>query len=421
MKRVINTNGVDRTSMYWAYATGQGASAWFSGTTYAQGDIVQTSDNSLWRALSANSGHAPASSPTYWASVDQHGERNVVMRDLYFVGPPNYYAGFEQGTAATDANFGAYPLVDGDLPISYQPYATIPNQGYNPVITFQPFSIQKDKLDYKTGFEASSLQLTLRPRDPNPNTVPGTSLSPYGSRGVPTVSFDESQSYSESLQVPAPYSDSYVHVAGDIALYQTMRQSFAGSQDWFEAPVTMLRTFSPASAPSDVTSYGAAVMFRGRISEFTVDAEDVKITVASLMQIFKQKVPTQTIQLGNRWAPFNFYGTPNYTFTRSGAGTGAWTWVTLTATGDPTLEDGDLAEGWALISNGQGQWWRRIYNNVGSSGATTTLVFLEPLPFNLAGDYSLDIQTWESGQTGNVTDAPGQGFQYVPQPLQGVT
>ena len=422
MKHVLSTNGVDRTAMCLAWLTGQNAQVWSSATSFIPGDIAQTSDNSLWRALIANSDHAPATNLSYWAPVDQHGDRNVIMRDLYFVGPPVNYPGFGQGNAQSDSNFGAYPLVDGDLPISYAPYAAIPFQGYTPTITFQPFSVEKDKLEYNTGFEASNLNLTLRPRDPNPKTAPAASIVGYTARGVETASFNQSQSYAEAIQVPAPYSDSYVHVSGTVSLYQTMRQSFAQSQDWYLAPFTMFRTFSPADNPGDVTSYGAAVMFRGRVSEFDVDKEDVKITVASLMEIFKQKVPTQTIQAGNRWAPFNFYGSPNFLFTSDpGPAPGSWTWVTITATGSPTLEDGDLAEGWALVSNGQGQWWRRIYNNVGSSGSTTTLIFLEPLPFNLGVAYPLSIQTWESGQTGNVSGQPGQGFAYVPQPLQGIT
>jgi hypothetical protein len=120
------------------------------------------------------------------------------------------------------------------------------------------------------------------------------------------------------------------------------------------------------------------------------------------------------------WAPFNFYGTPDYTFTATGGVPGSWNWVTISGSPPPSIADGDLAEGWALISNGQGQWWRRIYNNIGTSDGSTTLVFLESLPFKLSGNYSISIQTWESSQTGNDPDAPGQGFPYVPQPMQGV-
>ena len=428
MKQVLNTNGVDRTLACVEWLWGQSASgpfaltAWSSSTAYVQGDIAQTSDNSIWRALQANTNYPPATNASYWAPVDQHGERNVIMRDLYFIGPPIAYPGFEQGNAATDSNFGAYPLVDGDVPISYAPYQAIPNQGFTPIITFQPFSVEKDKLDYKTGFEASALALTLKPRDPTPQTAAGVSISGGMKRGVESVSFNESQSYGEANQVNAPYSDSYIHVAGSIALYQTLRQSCAADQAWYLAPVTVFRSFSPAGSPGDLTSYGCAVMFRGRISTISVDAEDIKIQVASLMEVFKQKVPSQTIQPGNRWAPFNFYAEPNYAFSRSGAGAGSWNWVTIGSSSSPpvAIADGDLAEGWALISNGQGQWWRRIYNNVGSADGTTTLMFLEDLPFNFADSATIGIQAWESGQTGNPSnDSPGQGFPYVPQPLQG--
>jgi hypothetical protein len=243
---------------------------------------------------------APATSAAYWVQTDLLGERKVIMRDLYFIGPPVFYPNFNVGIVQ-EANFGAFPLIDSDAPLAYSPYAAIPYQaaGSN-IITFQPFSVEKDKLDYKTGFEASSITLTMRPRDPNPATTTVGNVNPYTTRG-------NGNSYSEGLQVKAPYSDLYANYTvsgGATILYQTMRQSFAQNQDWYLAPVTMFRTFIPADNPTDLTSYGCAVMFRGRINSMTVDKEDVKITAASLMEIFKQKVPTQTIQPGNRWAPF---------------------------------------------------------------------------------------------------------------------
>jgi hypothetical protein len=421
MKKVFNTSGVDRTLACVQWLFGQAAQGdyalteWDSATAYAQGDIVTLSDNSIWRATQSSTDQIPSSTSQYWAPVDQHGERNVIIRDCYFIGPPIFYPGFGQGNAATDSNFGAYPLVDGDFPVAYAPYAPIPNQGFTPTITFQPFSVEKDKLDYKTGFEASQLQLTLRPRDPNAQTAAGVETS--ATRGVATTSFLQSQSYQEGQQVNPPYSDGYLHVAGGTALYQTMRQAMAADQAWYLAPITMYRVFMPT--PGDVTSYGAAIMFRGRIASLSVDAEDIKITASSLMEVFKQKVPSQTIQPGNRWAPFDFYGDPNYVFTATGGVPGGWNWITIGGSPPPSIQDGDLSEGWALISNGQGQWWRKIYNNVGSNDSGTTLMFLENLPFKLNGNYSITIQAWASGDTNN-TGGPGQGFPYVPQPMQGV-
>jgi hypothetical protein len=429
MKRVINTAGVDRTAMCFQWLTGQGVAAWSSTTDYVKGDMAQTSDNKLWRCIVANTNEEPgtAGSPpgTYWLPVDQHGERNVVMKDFYFLGPPVFYPSLDQGTPALDSNYGAYPLVDGDFPIAYQPYPEIPNQDYVPVITFVPFSVEKDKLEYKTGFEASTMTLTLRPRDPNPATAPASNVEPYLSRGpAGTVGSYETPSFAESIQTKAPYSDSYAHVAAK--LYQTMRQSFAQSQEWYLAPLTVWRTFSPAEDPSDVTSYGAAVMFRGRVSNINVDAEDVKIQVASLMEIFKQKVPSQTIQPGNRWAPFNFQGTEDYFVSITNSPIASFSYCQFEFPGE--VADGDLAEGFALVAafNGvdlAGCWWRHIYTNIGTfqSGGNyySTVVFLEPLPLMLNSGI-VEARLWKSSDTSTNPSGPGSGFPYVPQPLTGI-
>jgi hypothetical protein len=412
--------------MCFKFLTGQGVTAWSSATSYVQGDIASTADKSLWRALVANTNAAPASNAASWAPVGQHGERNVIMRDLYFLGPPCFYGqlGVDWGEAY-DCNYGAYPLVDSDFPIAYAPYQAIPFQvaGTN-VITFQPFSIEKDKLDYKTGFEASTLNLTVRPRDPVPATIPSGTPSPYTNRGLkqsPYLTFGISPSFSESAQMPAPYSDSYTHYYDSgLLIYQTMRQSFAQNQDWYLAPLTVFRTFSPADNPSDVISYGCAVMFRGRVSEITVDKEDVKLSISSLMEIFKQKVPSQTIQPGNRWAPYDFNSTPNYFL--EGSGSAGYNWLGSVRSAF-SIVDAQLAEGWALITNQWGEWWRHIYTNCGTydSGGEyyTTLVFYEPLPV-LSPTAEWQVQCWVSSDTSTNPSGPGAGFPYVPQPLTGV-
>jgi hypothetical protein len=429
MKKVINTAGVDRTAMCFQWLTGQGVAAWSSITSYVKGDMAQTADNKLWRCIVPNINEEPgtAGSPpgTYWLSVDEHGERNVVMRDFYFIGPPVYYPSLGSGSGPLDSNYGAYPLVDSDAPISYQPYEEIPNQGHVPVITFVPFSIEKDKLEYKTGFEASTLNLTLRPRDPNPKTTPVANVSPYLFRGIATGGGYDSATFAEGILTKAPYSDMYTHVGP--VLYQTMRQSFAQSQEWYLAPVTVWRTFSPAEDPSDVTSYGAAVMFRGRISSIQVDAEDVKIAVASLMEIFKQKVPSQTIQPGNRWAPFNFQATEDFFGSVNPVTIGGFNYVRLQI---PTpIADGDLAEGFALVgafysASLAGSWWRHVLTNVGTTFDGTyyhtTVVFLENLPIDLTTLGDVEARLWKSSDTATNPSGPGSGFPYVPQPLTGI-
>lgn len=423
MKLVYNNAQVNRTQALWQYVTGQNIPAWNSATAYLPGDTV-TYGGFGWYCTQANTNETPALGSTYWQIYDAVGTgvRNMILKDFYFIGPPVYYSSLGDGSVE-QANYGAFPLVDGDYPLSYKVYPDLPqgvgiNNAPANVIKFQPFAIEKDKLTYKTGFEASNLTLTLRPRDPNAiTTYTGGSMSPYGGRGVSASTFTTKQSFSESLQVFPPYSDLY---ALGSQLYQTMRQSFAQGGDWFLAPVTMWRAFMPT--PGDLDTFGAAVMFRGRVSSFSVDKEDVKITVASLMEVFQQKVPTQTVQPGNRWAPFNFQVTEDYVGSGSGV-SGGYNWITCSFTPQgsaPAVADGVFAEGFALIYNSNGQWWRKVYTNAGTSGSTTTVTWLEPLPLSTNGG-NWTVKLWLSGTTENVSGQPGQGFPYVPQPLTQIT
>lgn len=402
MKQVLNTNGVDRTQACFQFLTGQGVKAWGGSTSYVPGDMAMTSGNFLWRCLQNSVGNPPTSSPSYWAPADTNGARDVVLKDAIFLGPPINYPQFGIGSSG-EANFGAYPLVDSDTPIKYSAAGT--------PITFVPFSIVKDKLSYKTGFEASALDLKLRPRNYTQNIV---SNPPYN-RGDGTA-------FSENLTAKAPYPDMYAYISGANGILQTMRQSFA-TMDWYLAPLTMFRFIMPA--PGDVTSYGAAVMFRGRLSEFEVDKEEARIQVASVMEIFKQKVPTQTIQPGNRWAPFNFQGVPDFVGGQDSGDPSGYSFLTLDFTSTPpTPASGALQEGWMLILvSSFGQYWRKIYSNV-TSGNKSTVTFLDPLPFlpsTLGGASSITCKIWQSGDTATNPSGPGAGFPYVPQPLTGIT
>jgi len=361
MKRVINTNGVDTTSACFSF-------------------LMET--------------------------------QNVIIRDAYFIGPPVWYPELGEGVLSR-GNYGAYPIVDGDEPITYQGQAPQP-------ITFMPFSIERDKLTYKVGFESSKLMLTLRPRD-TLKTV-GASLGSYarGNNGA----------FSEGVQLPSPYADLYSWVTDTdtgvpgAEILQSMRQSFA-STDWYLAPLTMFRFFMPTFG--DVTTYGAAVMFRGRISEMTVDRDFVKLTVSSLMEIFSQKVPSQTIQPGNRWAPFNFTTTQDYSGTNNNSGTllpGGYSWAQLKfTTSGVTPPNEALDEGWAFIQvSGIGSWLRRIYTNKETSGNLSTILFLDPLPINLGSiGVTINYQLWKSMQTSTNPAGPGAGFPYVPQPFTGIS
>jgi hypothetical protein len=440
MKKVINNAGVDRTHALWQYVTGQGIPAWNSATAYLPGDTVVSSSSSEtlgWVCIVGNTDQAPSVGSAYWNVYDAVGTgiRDMVIKDFYFLGPPVFYPN-PLGDPSV-ANYGAYPIVDGDYPISYQPYQAIPNQGYVPKITFQPFSIVKDKLSYKTGFEASTLSLTIRPRDPNPLTQVLPTVGVTLQRGIEGAG--ENSSYAMGQQNNPPYSDSYAavnEVGEDGAVYQTMRQSFAQTTDWYLAPVTMFRGFSPAGQEGDLDTFGAAVMFRGRLSELTVDREDVKLSVSSLMQIFKQKVPSQTIQPGNRWAPFDF--NPTFDFfgqTEPTTNGGGYNWINTNIGAATGFTDGALAEGWALIGNGSGHWWRKIYTNVNTYTDTnpssptyedvfTTVIFIENLPISLSLPDSgslIQIQLWEAFDTAANPSGPGAGFPYVPQPMTGIT
>jgi hypothetical protein len=422
MKQVLNTNGVDRTQALWQYVTGQNIPEWGASKVYFAGDTVIY--NSLgWYATQSGMGDEPSNGSDYWTVYDAvgTGARNLVIKDAYFIGPPLFYAQAADGVGY--ANWGAYPLIDGDYGVSYQPYPTVPQSEYDPVIDFIPFAIEKDKLTYKTGFESSQINLTLRPRDPSPQagSTPNNISSPY-KRGALNENLYPYPLFSQGLQANPPYMDVYQYSSG---IYQTMRQSFAQTTDWYLAPVTMYRFFMPT--PGDVTTFGAAVMFRGRISEMTVDREDIKLTVASLMEIFKTKVPSQTIQPGNRWAPFDFQSVP-YVIGSIHDHEGGYNWGTFYFDNMTVVTDGALNEGYVLINDqtSGATYFRHVYANyntqaVGGGGQYSTVVFVEPLPISLNGASGAQAKFWQASDTATNPDGPGSGFPYVPQPLTGVT
>lgn len=407
MKSVVNTFGVDRTAACLAYLTGQNVPVWVNIFSYIKGDVVQTSNLALWRALQASTNQNPLTTSGYWTPVNPAGEQSVILKDGLFLGPPIQYPQTGIGLPG-EANFGAYPIVDADYPIKYS--------GTGADITFQPFAVERSKLTYQTGFKSSNLDLTLQPRD---NTQVYGKNPPY-TRG-------DGSSFAENLQVEQPYADGYSMVSTGTTMdgkymLQSMRQSFA-TTDWYLAPVTLFRFFMPT--PGDVESYGAAIMFRGRVSEIEVDKSSVKVTVASLMEIFKQRVPSQTIQPGNRWAPYDFNPTPDFQGSTVSGGSGSYAWVTLTSFLDiPTTNE--LDEGWGLVqafrpsdSSLIGQWWRRIYTNV-TDGSDVTLYFIDPLPIDLS-TVNVVVKMWKSATTSTNPDGPGAGMPYVPQPLIGVS
>jgi len=328
-----------------------------------------------------------------------NGASDAILKDALFIGPPIYYPNYLEGTAA-DANFGAYPLVDSDTPIKYAAAGT--------PITFVPFAIEKGKLTYKTGFQASALDLTLRPRNYTQNITNPTIYT----RGDGT-------SFSEGIGSNAPYPDMYAYLPGYQGILQTMRQSFA-TTDWYLAPVTMFRFIMPS--PGDVTSYGAAVMFRGRLSEFEVDKEEARLNVASVMEIFKQRVPTQTIQPGNRWAPYNFNQNPDFVGGLNFGYPSSYSFFELNfGSTPPTPATGALAEGWCYIqASSFGLYWRKIYTNVTVSGTKSMVYLIEPLPFLPSVPSSVTVKLWKSGTTATNPSGPGAGFPYVPQPLTGI-
>lgn len=325
-----------------------------------------------------------AKTQNYLLSTDT---RSLVVRDCYFIGPPCQYPYAGLGLPKT-ANYGAYPLVDGDFPVEFQG------------ITYQPFAVAKDKLEYKLGFEVSKLGLTLTPR--GAERAQNMGESPY-TRGNGT-------SFSEDLNSTPPYYDPYGNVISDSQLqaFQDMRQGFATS-DWYLAPVTMTRMF--LSAPT----VGGTVMFRGRISDITVDRLSVKISVSSLMEIFSQKVPSQIIEPGSRWVAWDFDATPNYTGTGTGAGYFSWFEASFNG-GIPATDT--LREGWGTVTvAGVGTWERRFFTNTGA-----VIYLMEPIPVDLGTipGANVTFQAWVAGDTLSVGGQPGQGFPSVPKPEIGV-
>ena len=312
---------------------------------------------------------------------------NLVVKDVWFIGPPVLYPGSGLVSQSAGSNYGAYPIVDGDYPVSFQG------------ITYQPFSVEKDKLEYKTGFEASKVSLTLRPRE-YPQLVGALSTYTRGS----------GQSYSQNLNVPPPYSDQYLTLTGQntstgLQAFQTMRQGFA-STDWYFAPVTMIRMW--LSAPT----VGGTVMFRGRIDGATVDRFEIKLSVPSLMTIFTQKVPTQLVEPGNRFIAWNFSATPDSTGTNV-ATEGGYTWFQS----NQSYSENTYAEGWIVLNiAGYGSFTRRVFTNYGPY-----IYMYEPLPVNLGtAGLSITYSLWSAADTATVAEGVGQGFPSVPRPEVGL-
>lgn len=412
MKKVYNTLGADRTQALWQYVTGQNIPNWSDAADYAPGDTVlyEAGVVAAWLCVQATNPsveQTPSLESPYWVPYNAVGTGvdDLILRDGYVIGPPIYYPGAGLTNAA---NFGTYPLVDGDVPILYTGKGPCP-------IQFTPFAIEHDKLSYKTGFEQSALELTLQPRDNynyNADAIAGGLV-----RGG-FIDYNHLGAGSEGIQTAAPYWDNYITRGTFI---QSMRMSFAQGTDWYLAPVTAYRFFMPKEG--DVSTFGAVIMFRGRISSLTVDKESVKVTVGSLMEIFKQKVPSQTIQPGNRWAPFDFNTTPDYvgTATSPTSSQAGASWIQVSISGGaPAAET--LSEGWAqIIVPGTGTWWRSIYTNANTSGDTTYVVFIEPLPLNLSTVSGvITVNLYESSDTSTNPNGPGSGFPYVPIPFTGV-
>lgn len=313
--------------------------------------------------------------------------RSLYVKDCYFVGPPMAYP-YAGVSLPTTANYGAYPIADGDFPVEYQG------------ITYQPFAVVKDKLEYKTGFEVSKLGLTLTPRGGAVNQ----GASPY------QRSFGDS--FSEGVNSLPPYYDPYGNIISDSQLqaFQDMRQGFA-SGDWYLAPVTMTRMFMPS--PGDTNTYGGTVMFRGRISDVTVDRLEVKLSVSSLMEIFSQKVPSQIIEPGSRFVAWDFNATPDYTGT--GTGTGSYAWFEASFAGG-TPPDNALREGWGTVTvAGVGTWERKFFTNIGA-----VIYLMEPIPADLNAAAGITFQAWKAGNTVSSGGDIGQGFPSVPKPEIGV-
>ena len=334
-----------------------------------------------------------------WAWLTSMATRNVYVKDLYFVGPPMQYPYAGLSLLGT-ANYGTYPLVDGDYPIEFQG------------ITYQPFAVSKSKLEYKLGFETSKLSLKLSPRGQERATNLGQSNYTRGS----------GESFSEGVNSTPPYYDPYGNIisSDQLQAFQDMRQGFATS-DWYMAPVTMTRVFMPT--PGDTTTYGGAVMFRGRISDVTVDRLNIQLNVSSLMEIFSQKVPSQIIEPGNRFVAWNFSPNPDYTGGAVAVGSppylanGSYAWFEASFTGGTPADD-TLREGWGVFSvAGVGSWERRIFTNTGD-----VIYLLEPIPVDLSGVPATNIafQAWKAGNTLSEAGQPGQGFPSVPKPEIGV-
>lgn len=359
--------------------------------------------------------------------------RNMYIQDLYQLGPgsPTSLASIQVPGVPPDPNVPAptpwlYQWTDADYPIKSTYLGA----------TFYPEPIKRGTLKYKVGLQASELQFELYTRDIQ---------QPWGAAGQDT-SGDPGLVYPSGTSNPLtgprgypPYEDpamTYKRSAdgkGGWGLANTLKLAFAEG-DMAGLPFTLYRAFMPT--PGDADTIGIAVMFTGYITKCEIGRSKISITVASLIQAFQTKVPTQLIEPGDRGWSYDPKINPDYYFSVHNTSTPSviHAFSGIVGTGSPPIGDGSgMTDGSLLyfydndprdVAPWQATKWNTLYQRrirTATFNATDNFYYIylfDPLPMQ---PWSLSIEhdrcyvflkrSMVSGTSGR-----GPGFPYVPPP-----
>ena len=325
--------------------------------------------------------------------------RTFVMANLFRIQLMDFVANNPNGNYAslcyTDADFPIFvnKAQRGWLP-GYQPNVeqlgtyTGGNLNANG-LTFLPDTIQRSKLTYGIGFQASPLELVW--------------------------AIDETKNYGYYLGSP-PALTTFNQATYPPNL--TMKQAFL-MEAFDRCPFWLYRAIFYPDFPTKGGSFvGTTLMFRGYIRNAVGSKESLRLTVDSLMQVFQDtQVPTQTIQPNSR-SPW-YVPNPEPAFGgdfNSASPTGPTSFTVATA---ENVTAGALTDCWVTFCPNAGVFsgftpgypvppvWRIRYNTAASGGSVTIYTYK---PYIMGNGTYVNVL----GQAALNAGVPG--FPYVPKP-----
>ncbi len=266
-------------------------------------------------------------------------------------------------------------LTDWDTPLVYPVWGT-----------FCPDVIHRGQVESKIGFEVSTLQLSWSPRNPGPVTQNADTANPY----------------------------------------QRARLGLFDNQ-----PVRVWTTFMPS--PGDASTFGAAALFGGRISNVEIESGAITFEVTSFLDVVNLTVPSNVIELTNTLAaykgatpPTGFPSVPQFDVV-IGSNTQTLRLRQTSpfgSTSDPlnVVPDNRLRAGYIVFNRGVGATlggvWSGIYINRRTvddlSVPINEIVLYTPLPW--VPTAGVDTCYASAAFPVNQSDGSYRGFPYVPSP-----